>query len=235
MSRALSAPGVGTPQPSTPLGRTPSAAPTVITFFAVALGVDVLVAVAAVVAGCEHLDQLLVADGARLRVAHELVVLGRARACTCPTRARCPVPHELFEMRAPPFQALVGDRAGREARGGAGAAEDLRDAELGERRHAEPVVEAGAVLVGRAGAGVVAGGDRRDVGAVPAAVVGVGVARVVAQRRRRDRDCRSSRPRGSRRAPGGSAPLSRPESVTSIANGNVAGLGKRAGFCSQVR
>jgi hypothetical protein len=34
MSRALSAPLFVTPQPSMPLGRTPSDAPTVITFFA---------------------------------------------------------------------------------------------------------------------------------------------------------------------------------------------------------
>ena len=36
MSRALSAPVSGTRQPSVPLARTPSAAPTVITFLAVA-------------------------------------------------------------------------------------------------------------------------------------------------------------------------------------------------------
>ena len=36
MSRALSAPASGTPQPSVPLARTLSAAPTVMTFFAVA-------------------------------------------------------------------------------------------------------------------------------------------------------------------------------------------------------
>ena len=36
MSRALSAPASVVPQPSVPLGRTPSDAPTVITFFALA-------------------------------------------------------------------------------------------------------------------------------------------------------------------------------------------------------
>ena len=113
MSRALSAPASVTPQPSMPLGRTPSAAPTVITFLAVALGVDGARSrepPSLPAANTSTISWLPAVPDCASRTSWSYC--GGARACTTPQPSAVPVPHELFEMRAPSFQALAASVAG---------------------------------------------------------------------------------------------------------------------------
>ena len=138
----------------------------------VALRVERVALAVAVVAGREDLDHLLVAGRADRGVAHQRVVCLRGGVVAAEVRD---APGVVRDARAAGIGVGCEGRVVHRRRCPV-AAEDLRGANLGVGRHAEPVPVARRVLPD---GGAEARRDRRDVGPVAAAVRGVRVGGVV--------------------------------------------------------